>query len=82
MYYILSRFAKHGKPLYSCMSRRGEDFISGCDPGGVGCGDLSCDDRLMMTLMVCCCWCGVLFENSRVCFVQYVLDTACLCVVL
>ena len=29
-----------------------------------------------------CCWCGVLFENSRVCFVQYVLDTACLCVVL
>ena len=36
----------------------------------------------MMTLIVCCCWCGVLFENSRVCFVQYVLGTACLCVVL
>ena len=73
--------------VYSCMSRRGEDFISGCDPGGVGCGDLSCDDRLMMVsacVFVCggVSWCGVLFENSRVCFVQYVLDTACLCVVL
>ena len=68
--------------VYSCMSRRGEDFISGCDPGGVGCGDLSCDDRLMMTLIVCCCWCGVLFENSRVCFVQYVLGTTVCCVVM
>ena len=68
--------------VYSCMSRRGEGFISGCDPGGVGCGDLSCDDRLMMTLIVCCCWCGVLFENSRVCFVQYVFGTTVCCVVM
>ena len=56
-HYILFWFAKHGKPLYSCMSRRGEDFISGCDPGGVGCGDLSCDDRLMM-ISACVFVCG------------------------
>ena len=43
-------------------------------------GDIT--DRLMMTLIVCCCWCGVLFENSRVCFVQYVLDTTVCCVVM
>ena len=29
-----------------------------------------------------CCWCGVLFENSRVCFVQYVLGTTVCCVVM
>ena len=46
--------------VYSCMSRRGEDFISGCDPGGVGWGDLSCDDRVFIFLhggvvgVVCC----------------------------
>ena len=39
-------------------------------------------DQLMMTLIVCCCWCGVLFENSRVCFVQYVLGTTVCCVVM
>ena len=83
MFYLITpRVAVVGVGVYSCMSRRGEGFISGCDPGGVGCGDLSCDDRLMMTLMVCCCWCGVLFENSRVCFVQYVLDTTVCCVVM
>ena len=43
-------------------------------------GDIT--DRLMMTLIVCCCWCGVLFENSRVCFVQYVLGTTVCCVVM
>ena len=54
-----------GVGVYSCMSRRGEDFISGCDPGGVGCGDLSCDDRLVMVLHTCLCvvvllvWCVV-----------------------
>ena len=83
MFYLITpRVAVVGVGVYSCMSRRGEDFISGCDPGGVGCGDLSCDDRLMMTLIVCCCWCGVLFENSRVCFVQYVLGTTVCCVVM
>ena len=40
------------------------------------------DDLCMRVCVWWCCWCGVLFENSRVCFVQYVLDTACLCVVL
>ena len=83
MFYLITpRVAVVGVGVYSCMSRRGEDFISGCDLGGVGCGDLSCDDRLMMTLIVCCCWCGVLFENSRVCFVQYVLGTTVCCVVM
>ena len=43
-------------------------------------GDIT--DRLMMTLIVCCCWCGVLFENSRVCFVQYVFGTTVCCVVM
>ena len=54
-----------GVGVYSCMSRRGEGFISGCDPGGVGCGDLSCDDRLMMISACVLCvvvllvWCVV-----------------------
>ena len=46
----------------------------------------SINDRLMMVLHACCvwwcCWCGVLFENSRVCFVQYVLGTTVCCVVM
>jgi len=47
VFYLITRWvAVVGVGVYSCMSRRGEDFISGCDPGGVGCGDLSCDDRL------------------------------------
>jgi len=54
VFYLITRWvAVVGVGVYSCMSRRGEDFISGCDPGGVGCGDLSCDDRLMM-ISVCC----------------------------
>ena len=65
VYFTLFRVAGAFGGLYSCMSRRGEDFISGCDPGGVGCGDLSCDDRLMMVLHACLCvvvllvWCVV-----------------------
>ena len=59
-YLIIPRVAVVGVGVYSCMSRRGEDFISGCDLGGVGCGDLSCDDRLMMTLIVLLLvWCVV-----------------------
>ena len=57
-YLIIPRVAVVGVGVYSCMSRRGEDFISGCDPGGVGCGDLSCDDRLMM-ISACVFVCGV-----------------------
>jgi len=57
VYFTLFRVADPFRHLYSCMSRRGEDFISGCDPGGGGCGDLSCDDRLMM-ISACVFVCG------------------------
>ncbi|WP_218829882.1 hypothetical protein, partial [Rothia dentocariosa] len=58
VFYLITRWvAVVGVGVYSCMSRRGEDFISGCDPGGVGCGDLSCDDRLMM-ISACVFVCG------------------------
>ena len=40
------------------------------------------DDLCMRVCVWWCCWCGVLFENSRVCFVQYVLDTTVCCVVM
>ena len=66
MFYLITHWvAVVGVGVYSCMSRRGEGFISGCDPGGVGCGDLSCDDRLMMISACVLCvvvllvWCVV-----------------------
>ena len=40
------------------------------------------DDLCMRVCVWWCCWCGVLFENSRVCFVQYVLGTTVCCVVM